>query len=75
MKTFEILVKAYTTIIVEAADEDAALEVASDVLHKPSGWEVDEFSVDEELSTPEEIERAIRHSCHHQDEFEKEPYR
>jgi len=74
MKTFEVLTKIYCTVVVTAEDEEAALEVASDIVNTPSGWDHDETSIDEELTTPEAVETSIRHSTWHDDDRQTEPY-
>lgn len=74
MKTYHIYVKCWTTLVVEAEDNEDALEIASDELLL-SGADVDEFRIEGELKTEAEIASAIRHSPWHQDQFEKEPFR
>lgn len=72
MKTYEVLVKCFTTVIVKAEDEEHALEVASDNV---SIRGVDtEMQVEKELKTEEEIERAIRFSDYHFYDCQKKPY-
>ncbi len=75
MKTFEILVKAYTTLAVEAEDAEAALELAGDIVREPSGWEIDGWEVENELGNEETIKAVIRHSPWHQYEGESDPFR
>ena len=76
MKTYEVLVKAYTTVIVNADNDEHALEIAAEHsdLSSPSGWEIDEWTVERELKTPEDVERHIRHSVHHESENRDKPY-
>ena len=80
-KIYEMLVQAYTTIVVEVeekTEEDcktAAFEIVDDVLFLSSELEHDETSVDKELKTPEDIERAIQNSQFHSSNSMKEPYR
>jgi hypothetical protein len=73
MKHFEMLVKAYTTLVVEAEDDLHAHEIASDALNL-NGFDLDEISIEKELKTPEEVESAIRHSEYHSHDFRKKPY-
>lgn len=75
MKTFEILVKAYTTLVVEAEDAEAAIEFAGDIVREPSGWEIDGWQVDKTLGSATDIMGAIRHSPWHQHEGESDPFR
>lgn len=73
MKTYEILIKAFTTIIVEAEDGEMAMEIAGNNLGSSHGFDIDEYSVDSELKSPESIATAIRHSEWHSHNLEKEP--
>lgn len=66
MKTFEILITAYTTLAIEAKDAEAALELAGEIVREPSGWEIDGWQVDKTLESATDIMDAIRHSPWHQ---------
>jgi hypothetical protein len=72
-RTFEILITCFTTVVVEAEDEERALETASNSISL-RGVSLDEMSIDEELKSPEEIQRAIDSSEYHRDDFRKTPY-
>lgn len=76
MKTFEIHVTAYTSLVVQAKDEAEALEIASEDcdIHQPSGWEIDDWSIARELTEERAVEAAIRHSPHHDNEDRTTPY-
>jgi hypothetical protein len=73
MPTFSVLVTAFTTMIVEAKDGDAALETASEMF-TPRGMELDEMRLEHELKTPEEVQRAIEASEWHRSDYQKVPY-
>lgn len=73
MKTYTVLVKAFATLVVEAENEQGALEIAAAETSSPRGFDVDELSIDEELKTNEQVEREIRNSTWHSDNFQKEP--
>ncbi len=73
MKTYEILIKAYTSVVVKAESADDALEIAADEISMGK-FELDEMAVEKELKTEEEIEAAVRHSEYHRMDFQKTPY-
>jgi len=73
MKTYEIRVTASTTVIVKADDEEGALEVASDACSSVSGFEIDDWEIEGELTTPELAARAIEYSTWHSYNGEKQP--
>lgn len=73
MKTYEILIKCFTTVVVTAEDREQALELASDVVSTP-GMDLDEMKIEGELKSEHEIERAIIHSEYHRRDFRKTPY-
>ena len=76
MKTFELTAIAYTTLVIEAEDEEQAYDIANQVIDDPSGWEFDGYQGGaEELRGKERIDAAIRHSEHHRSERQKEPYK
>lgn len=60
MKTFEVTQKLWRVIIVEAEDEDDALERVSDEVSTPSDCEHDETYVERELKTQKDIQQALR---------------
>jgi len=63
MQTYEVLVIAYKTVIVEAEDRDEAIEIVVDESIAPYGWERDEVSIEAVLDTEEEIDRAIKNGA------------
>lgn len=65
MKTYEVLVKAWRVLLVEVEDDcgpEEAEEEAS-INFTPFNWEIDEFKVERELTTPDEIARAKSHGA------------
>lgn len=70
---YEILVKCFTTMVVDADNKEHALEVASDNFNSGK-FELDEMSIESELPDPASVERAIRHSEYHRLDFKKTPY-
>ena len=76
MKTFEILVRAYTTVVVTAENEEDALEIAgTDTdISEPNGWEIEDWVVDRELTNIDNIKRAISYSPWHEYEKRSSPY-
>jgi len=60
MKTFEVTQKFWRVVIVEAENEDDALERVSDELTTPSGCEHDGTYVEKELKDKKEIANALR---------------
>lgn len=77
MNTYTVLIRAYTTVVVEAETQDAALEIAREAaaVWEPSGWEIEDRRIDDTLNDAKDIERAIRHSPHHKAERKTTPYR
>jgi len=61
--TYEVLVVAYKTFVVEAEDEQEAIDIVFDEAVTPSDWEQDEISIDSCLETEEEIAQALRHGA------------
>lgn len=59
MKTYEVLLKAFCTVIVKAEDEESAMELAYDEV-RFGDFEHDETSIDRVLNTAGEIEQAKR---------------
>ena len=59
LKTFEVLITAYKTVIVEASSEDEAMEIASEECTS-SDWEADRWSIEKELKTANDIDQAKR---------------
>lgn len=62
-RTFEVLVTGWRTLVVSAKNEEEAMEAASDEVGFLSDWETDEYKVERELKSREEIERAVRHGA------------
>lgn len=73
MKNFEIVVKCFTTVVVTAEDSESALQYAADEISL-RGMDLDEMSVESELKSRHEIERAIKVSEYHRYDFHPEPY-
>ncbi len=73
MKTFEVLIKAYTFVVVQAEDEERATEIASDTVDSLSGWELESWEVEEEFKDQRRIERAIETSPWHKANNEPQP--
>jgi hypothetical protein len=73
MKNYEITATAFAAIVVSAETEEEALERASD-LFDISNFEMDEFTVEKELTTEKAVADTIRHSCHHSADRQKVPY-
>ena len=59
MKTFEVLITAYRTVIVNAEDKDEAEEIASEECTS-SRWEIDAWNVEQELDTLAKVASAKR---------------
>lgn len=74
MKTYEITVKAFATLVVSAESEEDALAIAGNEVIVPSGWEHDESAAEIELTTEASIECAIRHSDYHRRHKQEKPY-
>jgi hypothetical protein len=75
MKHFEILIKTQTTLVVEAEDENSAMEFASDEIgFNNNGFELDRMSVESEPATEEEIQFAIKTSPWHRHDGRNTPY-
>lgn len=60
MKTFEVLVTGLRTVLVEAEDADEAAEIASEECTSLE-WDIQDWVVERELRTPDEIASARRH--------------
>jgi hypothetical protein len=73
MKNYEITASAFAAIVVSAETEEDALERASD-LFDISYFEMDEFTVEKELTTEKAVADTIRHSYHHSADRQKVPY-
>jgi hypothetical protein len=73
MKNYEITATAFATIVISAETEEEALEKAS-CFFDISNFEIDEFTVEEELTTEKAVADAIRHSYHHSADRKKVPY-
>lgn len=56
-RIFEVSIKAYRSVIVEAEDEDDALDIVGDEC-TDSNWEIDEWRVENELKTEKDIKQA-----------------
>lgn len=76
MKTFEVLVRAYTTVVVNAENEEEALEIVGNDtdISEPNGWEIDDLVVDRELTDIDNIKKAISYSPWHEYEKRSNPY-
>lgn len=61
-RIFEILVKAYKFVIVEAGDEEAALQLAAEECSS-FNWEVDAWDIERELHSPDDIKNAKRYGA------------
>jgi hypothetical protein len=61
LKNYEVLIKAYAVIVVEGAkDEEEAVEFASQDISL-GDFEIDEYEVERELKTLQEMESAKKH--------------
>jgi len=60
MKTFEVTQKLWRVIIVEAENEDDALERVHEETTIPSDCELDETYVEMELKTQLDIQQSLR---------------
>lgn len=62
MENYEVLVKAYCTVVVQnATSEDEALELAMENVNRGS-FEVDDLRIERKLDTEEELNQAVRHA-------------
>lgn len=61
MKTYQVLIKAYATVIVEAANEDNAMELAEEQVSYGT-FTFEESEVEKVLTDPNEIARAKAHA-------------
>lgn len=60
MPSYEVLVKAYCSVVVQdAEDEDEALELAWENVNK-GDFELDEVSIESELASEESLNQAVR---------------
>jgi len=63
MSTYEVLVVAFKTVIIEAEDELTAIDIVHDEAIAPYGWEVDEISIEDELADDLQIDKAIKNGA------------
>lgn len=61
MKTYEVLIKAFCTVVIEAEDAESAGEIACNEV-RMGDFQLDEGSPAEEITGDEKIARAIRHA-------------
>lgn len=62
LKSYEVLLKAYAVVVViNAEDEEKALEYAEQEVSR-GDFEIDDFTIERELKTTQEIERAKSHA-------------
>ena len=62
VRVFECTLIAYATVLVEAKDVDEANDRLREEGHAPMGWEMDEWSIDRELKTANDLATAKRHN-------------
>lgn len=61
MPSYEVLVKAYCTVVVQDVEnEDEALELAFSEVNR-GDFEIDDVQIESELITEEALARAVRH--------------
>lgn len=61
MPSYEVLVKAYCTVVVQDVEnEEEAIDLAWNEVN-PGDFELDDCTVEQELSSEEDLERAVRH--------------
>lgn len=73
MKHYEITANAFATIVVAAENEEEALEKAGDIFDFGK-FTMDEFSIEDELTTEKAVADTIRHSDYHSADHQKSPY-
>lgn len=62
LRSYEVLLKAYAiVVVVDAESEDAALEYAEQEVSR-GDFEIEEFTIERELTTPKQVEQAKRHA-------------
>lgn len=61
-KSYEVLLTAYATVVVvDAESEEKALEYAEQEVSR-GDFEIEAFTIERELTTPQQIEQAKRHA-------------
>ncbi len=58
MKRFLVTVTAYLDVLVEADDQDHALDLVSGEAVSPFDWEIDEYNVEREITSDKDWEEA-----------------
>lgn len=61
MPSYEVLIKAYCTVVVQDVEnEEEAIDLAWSEVNR-GDFELDDCTVEQELSSKEDLERAVRH--------------
>lgn len=71
MKTFQVLVTAYRTVLIQVEDDEGMQEAAETASENCTSfsWEIDEWKVEKELTSPEQILNSKRHGAVDMDDF------
>jgi hypothetical protein len=58
MPKYEVLIKAFASVIVDAPDEESAMDAARDEVDCAE-WEIDEVNIEDHFKTDADAERAL----------------